>query len=59
MLWEAEEKEKGSARNDGKGEERGETPAFTLFPSFPTRFLCFFFFLVIAMFIGIPSESFC
>ena len=39
---EAGEKEKESARgHDGKGEERREAPAASLFPSSPARFLFF------------------
>ena len=42
----------------GRREERPQAPAFSLFPSSPTRF-SFYFFLIIAIFIGIPSGSFC
>ena len=52
------EKKRARAGHNGKEKERRETPAFSLFPSSPARFL-FFFFSIIAIFIGIPSGSLC
>ena len=39
-----------------EGEREQKAPAFSLFPSFPARFL---FFSIIAIVIGIPSGSLC
>ena len=50
------ERKRERAGHDGKGKERREAPAFSLFPSSPARFLIF---SIIAIFIGIPSGSLC
>ena len=50
------ERKRERAGHDGKGEERREAPAVSLFPSSPARFL---FLSIIDILIGIPSGSLC
>ena len=57
MLWGGwGERKRERAGHDGKGEERREAPAVSLFPSFPARFL---FLSIIDILMGIPSGSLC
>ena len=49
------ERKREGAGHDGKGEERREAPAFSLFPSSAARFLFFYY----CYFIGIPWGSLC
>ena len=50
------ERKRERAGHDGKGEERREAPAVSLFPSSPARFL---FLSIIDILMGIPSGSLC
>ena len=50
------ERKRERARHDGKGKERREAPAFSLFPFSRAHFLIF---PIIAILIGIPSGSLC
>ena len=57
MLWGGwGERKRERAGHDGKGEERREAPAVSLFPSFLARFL---FLSIIDILMGIPSGSLC
>ena len=49
------ERKRERAGHDGKGKKRREAPAFSLFPSFPRAF----YYLIIAIFIGMPCGSIC